>query len=174
MERYLDNLDIPVFIHDFEKDIGLPEHLDDIAINASKFSPRGIDFDSFTSGLKAIAKTSKGAMSDISSKESFSVWFDDHSAMHVESHNSKLVFDEEDLHSAWVSLLRGLVTKERAEWSTGSGGNFVVTILSLLPTTRPVEIEKYGETEVAVELAPWARSIGATQHTSDQLKLPWH
>jgi hypothetical protein len=93
----------------------------------------------------------------------------------VEEKGRTLEFDAEDLHGAWVSLLRGLVTKDRVEWSTGDGGNFVITLLSLLPNTRAVEIQRGDDDpEIAIELAPWARQIGTTAPAHEQLKLAWH
>jgi hypothetical protein len=175
MERYLRRIPISVFIHDFEKDIGLPEHLEAIADRAAERIPVGVDFDAFVSGLRAVADVGGDGLVDLNSKRNFRAWVDSDSALFVEEHGQTWEFDAEDLHGAWVSLLRGLVTKDRVEWSTGDGGNFVITLLSLLPNTRPVEIQRGDyEPEIAVELAPWARQIGTTAPAREQLKLEWH
>lgn len=175
MEQYLKRARIPVFIHDFEKDIGIPEHLEAIAGQAAEKIPLGVDFDTFVSGLRTVAHFGGETLVDLDSKQNFRAWVDGNCALFVEERGRTWEFDAEDLHGAWVSLLRGLVTKDRVEWSTGNGGSFVITLLSLLPNTRPVEIQRGDDVpEIAVELAPWARQIGTTSPAHEQLKLEWH
>jgi len=175
MEHYLRSVRIPVFVHDFEKDIGIPEHLEAIADEAAERIPAGVDFNAFVSGLRTLAYVGGETLVDLQSNQRFQARVDESSALHIEGLGGAWEFDAEDLHGAWVSLLRGLVTKERVEWSTGEGGNFVITLLSLLPNTRPVEIQRGNdEPEIAVELAPWARQIGITPRAHEQLKLEWH
>lgn len=174
MEKYLSRASIPVYVHDFEKDIGLPEHLEAIADLAAERIPSGMDFDVFVAGLRTISGVANEGLVDLASKERFRARVDDSQALIVEDGSSTWEFDAEDLHGAWVSLLRGLVTRDRVEWSTGEGGNFVITLLSMLPNTRPVEIQRGVEPEIAVELAPWARQIGTTSPAHEQLKLEWH
>jgi hypothetical protein len=130
--------------------------------------------DVFMGGLRTISSVADGGLVDLSSKERFRAHVDDSQSLIVDDGKCTWEFDTEDLHGAWVSLLRGLVTRDRVEWSTGEGGNFVITLLSLLPNTRPVEIQRGAEPEIAVELAPWARRINSTSPAHEQLKLEWH
>lgn len=174
MEHYLRRVRIPVYVHDFQKDIGIPEHLEAIADQAAEHVACGIDFESFVNGLRTVSSIGGDALVDISSNAAFRAWVDDSQALHVQERDQSWAFDAEDLHGAWVSLLRGLVTRERIEWATGEGGNYVLTLMSLLPNTRPVEIQRGTEPEIAVELLPWARQIGTTQPAHEQLKLQWH
>jgi O-acetyl-ADP-ribose deacetylase (regulator of RNase III) len=174
MEQYLNRAGIPIYIHDFQRDIGLPEHLESIADLAAERIPSGMDFDVFMGGLRTISSVADGGLVDLSSKERFRAHVDDSQSLIVDDGKCTWEFDTEDLHGAWVSLLRGLVTRDRVEWSTGEGGNFVITLLSLLPNTRPVEIQRGAEPEIAVELAPWARRINSTSPAHEQLKLEWH
>ena len=57
MERYLSDLPIPVFIHDYTKDIGLPEHLERVAKEVGK-SVNDFSFRGFVSALETITKIS--------------------------------------------------------------------------------------------------------------------
>jgi hypothetical protein len=174
MEAYLKRVRIPVYIHDYEKDIGLPEHLEGIADQVAERIPSGVDFEAFVSGLRAISWLGGEHLVDLSSNRAFKAWVDDSQALFVQDSHQTWEFDAEDLHGAWVSLLRGLVTRDRIEWSTGEGGNFVITLMSLLPNTRPVEIQRGLEPEIAVELLPWARQVGTTLPAHEQLRLQWH
>ena len=174
MEKYLRGVRIPVFIHDFEKDIGIPEHLETIADTAARMTPKGVEFDALVSGLRAITQVGSNSLIDLTSCLPFQAWVDDNQTLHVKMSNQSWEFDAEDLHGAWVALLRGLVTRDRVEWSTGGGGDCLITLLSLLPNTRAVEIQRGMEPEIAVELLPSARLIGTTAPASEQLKLQWH
>lgn len=174
MEHYLRKVRIPVYIHDFEKNIGLPEHLESVADLASEQIPTGVDFSTFVAGLRTVSSIGADTLLDLGTGRPFRSWVDDAQALHVEDDRQQWEFDAEDLHGTWVSLLRGLVTQDRVEWSTGEGGNFVITLLSLLPNTRAVEIQRGDHPEIAVELAPWARKIGVASPALEQLKLEWH
>lgn len=174
MEYYLSRVQIPVYIHDFERDIGIPEHLETIADQAARHTPSGVDFESFVSGLRSVANWGGDHLVDLSSKVPFTARVDSDQALYICVSDQTWEFDAEDLHGAWVSLLRGLVTRERVEWGTGGGGEFVLTLLSLLPNTRPVEIQRGAKPEIAVELLPYARQIGTTSPAHEQLKLQWH
>jgi hypothetical protein len=174
MEHYLNRVRIPVYIHDFEKNIGIPEHLEEIADTAAERIPAGVDFEAFVTGLRTVASIGRDGLVDLISSREFKARVDDSQALFIEARDKTWEFDAEDLHGAWVSLLRGLVTRERVEWSTGDGGDYFLTLLSLLPNTRAVEIQRGAEPEIAVELLPWARQIGTTPPAHEQLKLEWH
>ena len=56
MERHLSPLPIPVYIHDYTVDIGLPEHLETVAKALMDEQPQEATFDSFLSSLcRAVA-----------------------------------------------------------------------------------------------------------------------
>ncbi|WP_227340319.1 macro domain-containing protein [Sphingopyxis sp. P8] len=174
MEHFLKRVRIPVYIHDFQKDIGIPEHLEMISDRAAEGIPLGVEFETFVNGLRVISTLGGDSLVDLNSNQAFKARVNDCQSLQIESNTGTWEFDAEDLHGVWVSLLRGLVTKERAEWSKGEGGNFIITLLSMLPNTRPVEIQRGNEPEIAVELQPWARRIGTTSPAHEQLRLEWH
>jgi len=174
MEHYLKMVRVPVYIHDFEKDIGVPEHLEQIANQAASLIPSGIEFDDFICGLRTISSIAGDRLVELTSHKSFCAHVDDLQNLRIEEGGKVWEFDAEDLHGAWVSLLRGLVTRERVEWSQGDGGDFVITLLSLLPNARAVEIQRNDKPEIAVELRPSARQVSSTSPAREQLKLQWH
>ena len=133
MEKYLNRTNIPVYVHDFEKDIGLPEHLEVIADEAAERIPSGMDFDIFVNGLRTVSCIGGERLVDIASQREFRAWVDDNQALFIEDANRTWEFDTEDLHGAWVSLLRGLVTRDRVEWSTRRGREFRDHAFELAP-----------------------------------------
>lgn len=163
MEHYLSNVDIPVFIHDFEKDIGLPEHLEALSQKVASAKIKHVDFDSFLKNIELMTELSKGELITLESSRAFEAVMMDRENLAITSHSDKWVFDLEDLHAAWVSLLRGLVTKERVDWAQSGGGDFLITLMSLLPNTRPIEIERREGAEIAVELRPELRKLFAAK-----------
>lgn len=63
MERYLSTLPIRVFIHDFTVDIGLPEHMDQVAKTLKLEQKPEASFDAFFQSLKrAVALTGNDLM----------------------------------------------------------------------------------------------------------------
>lgn len=55
MEHYLSELPIPVYIHDFTVDVGLPEHLERLA-NQVRASVNDLSFPNFMAALDNISK----------------------------------------------------------------------------------------------------------------------
>ena len=173
MEGYLSNLDIPVYIHDFAKDIGIHEHLEAIHSELSSKDNLDVNFDSFLIFLHDLTRKHPSSFEDMSSKCSFTAKMDGDNGLKVETSLSSWHYDMEDLHGAWVALLRGLVTRDRIEWSKQGGGNFVITLLSLMPTARPIEIQRGVNSEIAVELKPSVRSTAQADGVGHQLALAW-
>lgn len=163
MEHYLQGLDIPVFIHDFEKDIGLPEHLEALSKKIADAKIKQVGFDSFVQNIQLAAEYSGGELTTIGSSDPFRIVMKNQEILEIVSSKDEWNFDLEDLHAAWVSLLRGLVTRERVDWSQSGGGDYLITLMSLLPNTRPIEIERQAGAEIAVELKPELRKLVAAK-----------
>ncbi len=163
MERYLSQVDIPVYIHDFQKDVGLPEHLESVSevVAAQKFSQ--VDFESFLKNIDLVAQNSKGKLQTLAQDAKFVATFVDGDSIEISSGKKCWHYNLEDLHGTWVALLRGMVTKDRIEWSQAGGGDFMISMLSLLPNTRAIEIEREGTMEYAVELHPDVRKLVAAK-----------
>jgi hypothetical protein len=174
MEHYLSKVKIPVFIHDYAKNIGIPEHLEKISEKVSSKIDGNVDFDNFLDGIRQMTVIADANFTEIYSQRAFKAWVDDCSALWVETDTTAWSFDTDDLHGAWVALLRGLVTRERIEWAGSGGGDCVLTLLSLLPNARAVEIQRNSYPEIAVELKPSVRQICAASIPREQLNLGWH
>ncbi len=175
MEKYLSRVRIPVFIHDYSQDIGLPEHLEEIACRASRLlNNGGLSFGEFLDGLSAVGRIGGTSLVNLEDRLEFAAEMRLDNALIIRDSNGTHTFDMEDLHAAWVSLLRGLATKDRIEWASGDGGDYVITMMAMLPHARPIEIERNGQKEIAVELVPSARHVALAGPASEQLKLEWH
>lgn len=173
MEHYLSDLSIPVFIHDFTKNIGLPEHLENLAAEVSAASAHDLSFSSFLETLEIISKLSPTITLDDSL--SFRPKFKQR-CLSIESDEGHWIFEEDDLRGVWLSLLNGLVTKEKAGWTASGAAMPMLTMMRLMPDVRGVQILRKGraEPEVAVELKPDAAAFFDAPGKSMQPELPWH
>lgn len=175
MEGYLSRVRIPVYIHDYSRDIGIPEHLEEIASRAGRLlNYGGLSFSEFLDGLSAVGRIGGSYLVNLEDQIEFAAEMRLDNALVIRDAKTTHTFDMEDLHAAWVSLLRGLVTKDRIEWASGDGGDYVITMMALLPHARPIEIERNGHKEIAVELVPSARHAALAGRATEQLKLEWH
>lgn len=174
MLRYLAHLPIPVYVHDHTVDIGMPEHLEVIAeaLRAEKLSWRS--FSGFIECIRRAAKLSHGATHELGGEKpvKFS-WGGD--VLHVELDGVAVSFEEEDLRGVWTSLTQGLVTPDKAGWSTLAGGTALLSVLALLPDTRVIQVqEDDGAPEFAVEPAPSLRGSVLAPPSSELPLLAWH
>ena len=172
MERYLSNLPIPVFIHDYTKDIGLPEHLEHLAFEVRK-SVNDLSFQSFVAALESISKLAPKLRLD--DEHEFEISFDN-DALGIQTREHDWSFEEDDLRGIWLSLLNGLVTKEKAGWTAKDAAVPLLTMMQLLPDVRAVQIHRHGrpEPEIAVELKPEGAASFEARSPSAQAEFPWH
>lgn len=173
MEHYLSDLSIPVFVHDFTKDIGLPEHLEHLADELSKTVVHELSFSSFLETLETISKMSPSISLD--DQLTFESRFQDHS-LNIRSDDESWTFEEDDLRGVWLSLMNGLVTKEKAGWTASGAAMPLMTMMWLMPDVRGVQIQRLGKSgpELAVELKPASAAFHETPNPKKQPELPWH
>jgi O-acetyl-ADP-ribose deacetylase (regulator of RNase III) len=152
MERYLSDLPIPVFIHDFTKDIGLPEHLEPLAVEL-RASMTDLSFQSFVSALEKISRLSPKIRT--SENEEFRASFEKDTLV-IENREGAWSVEEDDLRGVWLSLLNGLVTREKAGWTAKGAAGPLLAMMQILPDVRAVQIHRQGKPrpEIAVELRP--------------------
>ncbi len=172
METYLSELSIPVYIHDFTKDIGLPEHLELLAIEVRN-SMSDLSFQSFVAALEQISKLAPKLRLD--NVQEFEISFDN-DTLGIQTRDFDWTFEEDDLRGVWISLLNGMVTKEKAGWTAKEAGVPLLTMMQLLPDVRAVQIHRHGrpEPEMAVELRPEIAASFEAKNPSAQAELPWH
>jgi O-acetyl-ADP-ribose deacetylase (regulator of RNase III) len=155
MVRHLQGLPIPVFIHDYTVDIGLPEHLEAVSKQLEAECPPPATFDAFLLSLKRAAELGGRDLVDIANKTSFGATMDANNNLTIETSEASWRVEEDDLRGVWVSLLNGLVTRDKAGWAVRPGGDAVLSMLSVLPHVRAIQIQRpLREAEVAVELRP--------------------
>lgn len=177
MERYLAPLPIPVYIHDYTVDIGLPEHLETVAQTLRNEEGAEATFDSFLTALRRAIDLTGNNFVEIESSQPFEAEMIDMDDLRIRTEACSWTFEHEDLRGVWVSLQKGLVTKEKAGWSVQGGGRPLLSVLSVLPHVRPVQIQRSQrkEPEIAVELTPDMRKIAVAPHlTAAQREMAWH
>ena len=176
MEHYLKPLPIPIFIHDYSVDIGLPEHLEKIAETIRNAIPANPTFQTFMESLKRAVEMGGSDFVELSTHERFGASMDEVGDLRIESSEGSWEFEPEDLRGVWFGLQKGLVTKEKASWSVAGGGRPLLSILSILPHVRPIEIQRSDSEvpELAVELTPETRRIVAAPQSEAQRELAWH
>lgn len=153
MERYLAPLPIDIFIHDYEKPIGLPEHREaDLAERFGDFSPLLV-FEDFLGQMNEVIEVSGGRFAMLNTHRPFSASLDE-SVLRLTAEDRSSELEMEALRGIWLSLSAGLVTTRDAGWSDAKSGPMVLSLLSLLPQVRALEIQKahHGDAEIALEL----------------------
>ncbi len=174
MERYLSKLPIEVYIHDFEKDIGLPEHMESVAKVFESETFQDGSFESFLHTLRRILDVAGNQMVELGTERPFVAHLTDGDDLAIEAANASWTLERDDLRGAWIGLLKGLLTKDQAGWSFADGGEPVLSILSVLPDVKAVEIQRAGDgrPELALELRP-ARFTAAVPPNSPQREFAW-
>lgn len=173
MERYLGNLSIPVYIHDYSYEVGIPEHLEAIIRQLSSKSAPVTSFAKFMDAINAALSASGGNLVDIETEAPFKASLEgDALTISIDGQSSKI--ELEDLQGLWITLQSGFVTKQRAAWATGDGGCQALSLLMLIPGTRAVQIRRPNcDPEIAVELKPKFGAQNVFAASSEQPRLSW-
>jgi O-acetyl-ADP-ribose deacetylase (regulator of RNase III) len=172
MERYLSQLPIEIYIHDYAKDIGLPEHLEEVAKRLQQEHTNDPTFHAFVEVLRRALALSKDKLSDLRSHETIIARLTDNE-LKVKADDGEWEFDLEALRGVWISLQNGVLTKEKAGWSSVDGGQRLLSVLSVLPQLRPIEIQRVESDvpELALELRP--RGSSAVPSPVEQKEFSW-
>jgi O-acetyl-ADP-ribose deacetylase (regulator of RNase III) len=174
MERYLKALPIQIYVHDFTVDIDLPEHMETVAHQLKEELVDETSFESFLSALQRVAELSNDKFVEIGSQQPIMASMSKDRTLKVESEKNSWNFEAEDLWGVWVVLQKGLLTKEKAAWSQEGAGNPLLSILSVLPHVRPVQIQGIkSEPEVALEYRPGANGSVIAPSSKAQFELAW-
>lgn len=176
MEHYLAHLPISVYIHDYTVDVGLPEHLEPIANALRSAGVSSGSFGNFIASIGEAIALSGGRLTTLDSRRHFRATLRDANILTIETENSNCVLEEDDLRGVWFDMKTGLVTKENAGWSIKAGGEPLLSLLSVLPDMRPVQIQRAGRSnpEFAVEPRPTFGSAVSTGQTRGQQEFAWH
>jgi O-acetyl-ADP-ribose deacetylase (regulator of RNase III) len=173
MEKHLAPLKITVFIHDFDKSVGLPEHLEDIPTKLELEFGTAFGFTEFQKALPRAIELAGSHLLDLDSHQRLYADYRE-DLLRLSTGNTEWEFDAEDLWGIWVSLQKGFLTQEKAGWTAVESGGALISLLSLLPIVRLVEIQRFDSrrAEIALELrtAPLDAKPVSAEHTN-QLAL---
>lgn len=150
MEQYLGNLPITIYIHDFQADIGAPEHNSSFMSKAFSRS-----FNSFLTDLTQIVSERNGAFRTIESHSNFHVTTSENEGLWItlSGENSSFI-PREELFEAWQMLLHGPLTENRLIGAAQEHASYVLGLLATLPYVRPIQMrqkEDHGKA-IGVEL----------------------
>ncbi|MDW9877304.1 phosphatase [Sinorhizobium meliloti] len=176
MERHLSPLKITVFIHDFDKRVGLPEHLEDIPSKLEQETGEAFEFTHFMKALPRAIELAGPHLIDIETHQRLVADFRD-DELRLSLGSAEWSFDADDLWGIWVTLQKGFLTQEKAGWTAVESGGPLISLLSLLPISRLVEIQRFDSNrpELAIELRrPSAGAPPANAKSSKQMALQWH
>ncbi|KYG22778.1 phosphatase [Bradyrhizobium sp. AT1] len=174
MEAHLHKLPIQVYIHDFTVPIGLPEHMEEIADQLKNEHVGHNSFDDFLGAIRKVVEVGVDKLVNIETNAPLKASVTEDDVLTVKTDEMTWSFESEDLMGAWVGLQRGLLTREKAAWSKEGAGDTLLSILSVLPQVRPVQIQpiNHSSPEVALEYRR-GRSSAVTPASKPQLELAW-
>lgn len=176
MERYLGKLPIKVYIHDYTKDIGLPEHLEAIADAVRRTGTIAPSFEGLLQSLHQIVDIGGDQLVELDSNAPFRATMTGPDALEIEAAGSHWQFGEEALRGVWLELQSGVVTRDLAAWTARDAGRHMVSLLSLIPGIRPIEIQRRGADmpELAIERVPGWQSLSPVAPPPGQTAFAWH
>lgn len=172
MEHYLAPLPIDIFIHDFEKPIGLPEHRDDTPPGGEDPIGPLLVFEDFLAQMDQVIRFADGRFKLLTSGQPFTASLDG-VALHLKVGGTAAELEIEALRGVWLSLKAGLVTTQDAGWSDSDSGPMVLSLLSILPQVRALEIQKSNRPEAEIALELKRHPTTATPSPGGQQELTW-
>ncbi len=140
MEHYLAKLPISIFIHDFTVDIGLPEHLECVAETLRGERTVNSSFAGFMRTVRRAVDLAGSEMVELESKAPFSASMPSEEYLEIEASGACWRYELDDLRGVWLKLQKGIVTMKDAGWSIRDGSRPLLTLFSLLPNVRPIQI----------------------------------
>lgn len=137
MERYLSELPIRVYIHDYAVELKYPEH--------KEYSPEFIEnsFHDFLCDLSHVVES----LWSVPHEDGLSArlyYADDQSVLEINARGDLYKIDEFELSEFWNLLSKGPVDRARCFGALRAGFDDFVLILAGLSYLRPIEISKNG------------------------------
>ncbi len=151
MERYLGDLPIPIYIHDFEADIGSPEHK-----LAFMSKPYRRNFDALLEDLRQICSESSGQFKTIANKSPFIavVTAENDLKFTISENDTSITVTSDELYEAWVMLMNGPLVESRLVGEAKNASEYLLGLLASLPYAHAVQLaNKIGERSVGIELS---------------------
>jgi len=175
METYLRPLPIRVYVHDFEVNIGVPEHMRALVDEHADAESITASYQRFSSSLRRSVERMNGSLTDIHSSKNSSIFFENDGELVISNEDISFSLDEEALHGLWASLQKGLVTRRSVETAVEGASDWVLSLLATLPDVRPVQIERSNSScpELAVEVSNHRKSESIEGGSEGQLAFRW-
>lgn len=172
MERNLRELPIQIYIHDYTVDLGLPEHMEAVANQLRQESVDASSFDAFISALRRAVELGDEKFVQFDNQAPISASIGDDKTLSLRTNDAVWDFEAEDLWGVWVGLQKGLLTRDKAAWTQEGAGDPLLSVLSVLPHVRPVQIQGIKRSaEVALEYRPGDRGSDVVPSSKSQLEL---
>lgn len=159
MEAYLKPLPIPVYIHDYDIDLGAPEHLE--ILNFQK----GRSFPGFWSDVQ-LAISSESKFTTFINRANYSAEATPDELTIHRGDGKKITFSKEDVFEIWNALSRGILTRQKLTGRAYDEAYYIFPILSRLPYVEPMQAEKTGGAP-AIGLKLVARSQTVTEQLAN-------
>ncbi len=164
MEKYLGDLPIPIYIHDFEVDIGSPEHK-----LTFMSRPYRRNFDVLIEDLRQICSESVGLFKTIANKTPFRAEVTNEGSLNFldPKNGINITVSPDELYEAWAMLINGPLVESRLVGEAKNASEYVLGLLASLPYAHAVQlVNKVGERSVGIELSD-DLSVEETTTTSD-------
>jgi O-acetyl-ADP-ribose deacetylase (regulator of RNase III) len=168
MENYLSNLHIPVYIHDYEKDIGQPEHagqIENMSLFENNHQIKDKSFDRFKIIFSDFIEERKNIFFTLKLKKQFKVFLKSDGDFLFIAGKKKLSVSDEDMRLIWDMLMRGPITTEQVSGSARPAIYFLFSALSMLSFIRVFSVaDRRGRETIAVELAKKIAAVSVHQN----------
>jgi hypothetical protein len=150
MEHYLEPLSIPVFIHDYEVNVGLPEHLAAI-VEANEHRAAPTSFDEVWGYIQNLSMKVGHEMFDLEYLEPFRITVNG-SELLVETDSDRSFVERDEVSDVWRILNSGLLTKQKLGLLDPREASRLISLFCLFPNVRAVSVARpSSEAEVAAE-----------------------
>jgi hypothetical protein len=161
----LGNLPIPVYVHDYEVDIGVPEHVQARRLPHLIFER---SFPKFIDDLRSVIAASGGIFTTTQNHTSFRAAVDSGGDLWIEREQRTGSVRNEELYELWTLLLRGPVTRRKLAGRCREDAYYIFPILRALPYMRIIETQPRNSQIPAyaaelVEDAPIRQTIAASE-----------
>lgn len=171
METYLANLPIPVYIHDYEVDIGKPEHLESRRLKHLEFQR---SFPQFISDIGTVIHVHRGEFQTIQNRKPFVARTLDGN-LKIDRDGRGTIVSNDELFELWSLLLRGPVTRKKMVGRASEEAYYIFPILQALPYIRVIELQPRGSSmpSVAVELDDGTKTEESVGVEESQGEFAW-
>jgi hypothetical protein len=87
-----------------------------------------------------VIHAANGKLVTLASEEAFEASLNGDGALEVSTPEGRYLVEREELRALWVALSNGLVTREQARWSAAEAAEQLLSVISVVPGVRRVEI----------------------------------